>query len=299
VQKAVEFCNEVKILGERLLNALERRDAEELELLRSHHEIQLLEAVKEVRKKQIDETVELIGSLNKVLEASTEKETYYGQLPRMNTWEDLGAVAHGLGIASEIGATIANTLAAGIYLIPQFNAGAAGMGGTQTALVEVGGDQAGKAAAKFAAFFQGLSAIAHSTGTMLEQQGSYDRRDAENKYQAKVAGIEKEQIQFQINAAQIRQAIAEKEIENQDLQIENAKAVDEFMRNKYTNQQLFSWMVTQISTVYFQAYQLAFEMAKKAEKCFQYELGISESNYIQFGYSIPSPKSADLKGLLS
>jgi hypothetical protein len=43
-------------------------------------------------------------------------------------------------------------------------------------------------------------------------------------------------------------------------------------------------MVAQISTVYFQAYQLAFDMAKKAEKCYQHELGIANSNIIQFGY---------------
>jgi peptidoglycan hydrolase-like protein with peptidoglycan-binding domain len=284
LQKAVEFCAEVKILGEKLLSALEKKDVEGLSILRSQSEIQLLQAVKEVRKKQIDELVETIGSLNKSLEVATAREGYYNQIPRMNTWEDIGALAHGLGIGAEIGATVANTLAAGIYLIPQFPAGAAGMGGSPTVLVEYGGDQPGKAAAKFAAMFQGLSQIAHSTGQMLELQGSYDRRDAENKFQAKVAGIDKEQIQFQINAAEIRQAIAEKELENQELQIENSKAVDEFMRNKYTNQQLFSWMITQISTVYFRAYQLAFEMAKKAEKCFQYELGTVQSNYIQFGY---------------
>ncbi len=99
-----------------------------------------------------------------------------------------------------------------------------------------------------------------------------------------MATTEKDQIQFQINAAEIRQAIAEKELDNQELQIEDAKTVDDFMKNKFTNQQLFSWMITQISTVYFQAYQLAFKMAKKAERCFQQELGLTQSNYVQFGY---------------
>ena len=56
------------------------------------------------------------------------------------------------------------------------------------------------------------------------------------------------------------------------------------MRNKFSREQLYSWMITQISTVYFQAYQLAYDMAKKAEKCYQYELGITNSDIIQFGY---------------
>ena len=44
-------------------------------------------------------------------------------------------------------------------------------------------------------------------------------------------------------------------------------------------------MIGQISTVYFQSYQLAYDLAKKAEQCYQYELGeFGNSNFIQFGY---------------
>ncbi len=283
-QKAIEFCNEVKILGEKLLSALEKKDAEKLSLLRSQHEIQLLEAVKEIRKKQIDEAVETIGSLNKAFDLADARKTYYKELPRMNEWEIGGAIAHGLGILSEIAATISSTIAAGVSFIPQFKAGVSGFGGTPSADIEIGGKQASTAAAQIAALFQGLSTIAHSGGSMLETQGSYTRRDEENIHQAKLATIEKDQIQFQINAAEIRQAIAEKDLENQEMQIENSKTVDDYMRNKFSNEKLYSWMITQISTVYFQAYQLAFDMAKKAEKCYQYELGISNSNIVQFGY---------------
>jgi Tc toxin complex TcA C-terminal TcB-binding domain len=46
----------------------------------------------------------------------------------------------------------------------------------------------------------------------------------------------------------------------------------------------YEWMISQISTVYFQSYQLAYDMAKKAEKCYQFETGNTDSNFIQFGY---------------
>ena len=39
-----------------------------------------------------------------------------------------------------------------------------------------------------------------------------------------------------------------------------------------------------MSGVYFQAYQLAYETAKRTEQCFRHELGIQTSNFIQFGY---------------
>src|SRR5678816_638005 len=42
-------------------------------------------------------------------------------------------------------------------------------------------------------------------------------------------------------------------------------------------------MIGQISKVYFQCYQIAYDLAKRAEKNFQYELGTT-TNFIQFGY---------------
>ncbi|HEY5916070.1 MAG TPA: hypothetical protein VIU13_01650, partial [Chryseolinea sp.] len=44
------------------------------------------------------------------------------------------------------------------------------------------------------------------------------------------------------------------------------------------------WQINQLSTTYFQSYQQAYDLAKRAERCFRYELGLGDSNYIQFGY---------------
>lgn len=78
--------------------------------------------------------------------------------------------------------------------------------------------------------------------------------------------------------------IAEKELDDHVLQIENAKATDTFMRSKYTNQELYQWQVGQISGVYFQSYRLAYDLAKRAERCFRFELGLQDSSHINFGY---------------
>jgi hypothetical protein len=78
--------------------------------------------------------------------------------------------------------------------------------------------------------------------------------------------------------------MAEKELDNHVLQIENAKATDDFMRSKYTNEELYQWQVGQISGVYFQSYKLSYDLAKRAERCFRFELGLQDSSYIKFGY---------------
>jgi peptidoglycan hydrolase-like protein with peptidoglycan-binding domain len=284
MQKAAEFCNEVKMLGEKLLNALERQDAEEIALLRSQNEIQLLEAVREVRKKQIDEAVEMIGSLNKTLEMAEAKKTFYENREFLNGAEVSGISLTMLALVAGNSAGMLQGIAGMLHLIPSFSIGIAGFGGSPNVSMSIGGGMFAAAlqadAAKRSQVSSGLSQLATLSNTL----GGYLRRQEEWSFQARLAAIEKDQIQFQISAAEIRQAIAEQELLNQEMQIENTKTVDDYMRNKFNNRQLFSWMITQISAVYFQAYQLAFEMSKKAEKCFRYELGITDSNYIQFGY---------------
>ena len=49
------------------------------------------------------------------------------------------------------------------------------------------------------------------------------------------------------------------------------------MRSKYTNEELYQWQVGQISAVYFQSYKLAYDLAKRAERCFRFELGLQDS----------------------
>ena len=68
----------------------------------------------------------------------------------------------------------------------------------------------------------------------------------------------------QITAAQDRLSIAEQEQSIAVAQVRNASAVSDFLTTKYTNAQLYSWMNTQLTTVYTQAYQLAYAYALQA-----------------------------------
>ena len=63
LQLAKEFCADVRALGAALLSAIERKDAEALALLRSQQEIQLLDAVQEIRDKQVEEAEKTLDGL--------------------------------------------------------------------------------------------------------------------------------------------------------------------------------------------------------------------------------------------
>ena len=52
-QKASELATELKSLGSALLSALEKRDAEDISLLRSKHELSVLKLVESIKKRTI------------------------------------------------------------------------------------------------------------------------------------------------------------------------------------------------------------------------------------------------------
>ena len=71
---------------------------------------------------------------------------------------------------------------------------------------------------------------------------------------------------------------------NHQQQIDQARVIDEVMRNKYTGEALYEWMIGQIAAVHFQSYQLALDMAKKAERSLQFELGREDFFSIEGSY---------------
>ncbi|MEI9806755.1 MAG: hypothetical protein WDO16_02105 [Bacteroidota bacterium] len=84
-------------------------------------------------------------------------------------------------------------------------------------------------------------------------------------------------------ANDIRQAMNERDLQNHLASIQQNKEMEEFMVTKFTNGELFQWMVSRLSTVYFQTYTLAYELALSAQKAYQFELN-SDLSFVNFGY---------------
>ncbi|RPJ61520.1 MAG: hypothetical protein EHM23_06595, partial [Acidobacteria bacterium] len=284
LQKANEVCNDVKALGAALLSALEKKDGEALGLLRQSQEIRLMEAVKAVRERQIEEAKENLESLRLTKATVEERRNFYRDIDKISGWEYASESTHLLAVGSEITATILSATAGTAHLIPKTTIGASGFGGTPHVTVEYGGENVGKSAFNWASFFSGLGGVLHAGANLVATRAGYERRWDEWKLQERLADKELVQLDRQLAAAELRVSIAEKELENHISQIENAKAVDAFMRSKYTNEELYQWQVGQISGVYFQTYKLAYDLAKRAERCFRFELGLQDSSFISFGY---------------
>ena len=278
IQKAFELCNDVKGLGSELLSALEKGDGEQLSLIRTSQEVVMMNAVRDIKAGQLDEAKENLNSLLG-LQATVElKRDYYASRPYKN--ESESTYFSSTNLASELEQILAinNTLASFIFLIPHTTIGPFSFG------ITAGGITFGNAAVSAMRATESMASLLRLHGEMANVKGNYDRRQDDWTFQAQSASLELKQMEKQIAAAEIRVAIAQKELDNHDLQIEHSKAVDDFMRSKFTREELYDYMIGQISSVYFQTYQMAYAFAKKTEKCLQHELGIEDTAYVQFGY---------------
>jgi cell division protein FtsB len=122
----------------------------------------------------------------------------------------------------------------------------------------------------------------------------YANRQRDYQYQVAVTAGEITQLFKQLRAVQIREAMAKLEWDNHKTQIDQATQIEKFLtdpqfttdgiKGKTTNQDFYLWMKRELKALHGQAFQLAFEVARKAERALQLELGDPNLSYIQFGY---------------
>ena len=311
LQKALELCGELKSMGSAFLSAKEKGDAEALSRLRAGHESTMQNLLMEVKKQQLEEAGKSLAALQQNRKSPVYRLQHFLKL----VGEDLGKVPGsdadfveipdpietidegGLKLIQsekdemdkasaaadwQTGIGIVETLASVFHALPTLHAAIYPLG--VGADIEWGFPHMGNATSAVA---RGLRIYADHLSYQSSSAGrkaGFQRRTQEWVQQVNVAGYEITNIDKQILTQQIRINIANQEITNQQKNIDNSQEVEEFLRNKYTNQELYTWMEGQIQTLYYQAYTLAYELAKKAEKVFRFERGLTASNFIQFGY---------------
>ncbi len=285
VQKALELCSELKSLGAALLTALEKKDAEELVMLRANHELSLLKEAREIRVQQFLEAKANITALERTKDVVQARKLFYEQTlaAGLNLYEKAHLDKLKAANDKQAEALTYELIAQGVSQIPNATVGTSGYS-SAVMTAQFGGSNLSAANSAYARFLTGQASDETYEATKASIAGVHKRRDDDWTLQLTLANREITQIDKQITAAEIRAAVAQKELQHHDRQIENSAAVEEFLRNKYTNQELYGWMLSQISAVFFQSYKLAYDMAKRAEKAYRFERGLTDSNFVQFGY---------------
>ncbi len=125
-----------------------------------------------------------------------------------------------------------------------------------------------------------LAEIANTSASLSLTKGGWDRREDEWRHQVEVIGIEIEQIERQILAAERRRDIAMRELNNHQQQIEHAIEVQDFLRDKFTSHELYLFLQQETAALHYQAYELALRTARKAQRAFNYERGYTAHTFL-------------------
>ncbi|KAH6881021.1 hypothetical protein B0T10DRAFT_580728 [Thelonectria olida] len=319
LSRALELTSELSRLESTFLSVKEKRDSEALQMLRSGHEISVHKQVMEMKKLQVEEATKTLVALRAGQESSKQRFDFFSRLAGVDV-EPLGGGDPFKPTVIEIDVpksesdmhinqtekmseywasnaqswteTAANLeiMASLFHVLPSFNAHLTPMG---CGIEVVWGTP--NLAAGIQAIVRQMQLIASSNNFRSSQalrKVSYVRQYQDRVHQMNLAGLEFEHTNKQIQVQETRIKMSNQDIANQQLLIENATEVNEFLKNKYTNDELYSYFESTLRTSMYQTYQLAYDLAKKAELAFRFERRPTTAqkgvNFISFGYFNPA-----------
>ena len=311
IQQAKQFTNTVQSFGNSLLNILEKKDAEELTLLRVVHEQNLLEFIRRVKEENKHEAEALKESLEATAIVINARKDYYANLitdledenletnkSEKDSIEKLGESKryHEKAANREIAASVLN--------------GTATVGYTLNVVAQVGKPLAAYASNAFnfnygtsniaaaiiasANYFRRQASTKSVEATLGSTKSGYERRNAEWEHQKNLADKELEQLDQQLIAADIRIAIAEKDLESHHKQVQQTQEIYDFYKGKFTNVGLYTYLSTSLSRLYREAYNMAYELAQKAQRAYQFE--IDDNTFFVTNDNWPADKAGLLAG---
>lgn len=282
-KQAIDFCKEVHTLGAMLQAALEKKDAEHLSALRATQEVALLGLMRQEYQQRVQQAQLEQADLLVYRQRVQDKHDWYSSQPAKYPGEDEGMsalwtayVAGELIAAHDIGASV-------MALIPGVDAGATGAGGSPTAKVKFGGKNLSDSMKHFAEFLKSGAAALRDKSKHDLAGAHVAERQARFQLETKLAQDELNQIDTTRSAiAQLKVDIANQQLSDFDARTQNAQDIANFLLSKFTNEDLYDWMVGQLSGVYFQSYQLAYQMAQRAEASYNMDLANYDADYVSF-----------------
>jgi hypothetical protein len=283
INQAKSVTGEVVRLGNELLSALEKKDAEYLSQLQAGYQQVIYNMSNQVKAAQINQLQYVGQGLQESYKnAKYMHNTYLAwMIDPVGPLEALSLLMAADSAVAYAIATGASLLAVPAYLLPDIFG------------LADGGMSPGDSAKTAASIIEADAHLATSASQMLQQMSQYVRRELEWDLQKNIAGNQMKEIQAQITANNFALEAARGEAAINQTQLEQAQEVYHFLKTKFTSEELYTWMSGQLSTLYFQMFQLAWSLAQSAQTALQYELNLSQS------YLNSAAWNASYQGLIS
>lgn len=281
--KALEYCNVLSGLGGALLSAYEKGDAEYLASLRETQSRQLLDLSLEIRQNQYRAADFDVQALEKTLHLTENvRLVYYQNLVAVGliSLEELYETYMYASMAARIAAQAFDTTAKGETLAIDIWTGTVGIDPVYIQQTPGIGNK-GASTAGYGSRLK--NAIADETSTFASlslTQAGWERREQEWLHQIDVLNVEIEIQTRQLRAAERRRDVAFRELNNHALQLTHAQQTHDFLRDKFSNAELYQWLKKETSALYYQMYECTLQIAYQAQKSYNFECDLSNDNFL-------------------
>lgn len=277
IEKAKSMAGMVINLGQSLLAALEKKDAQQLSQTYTNNEQSILQLSLSVREADVQAAKHNVAALQKNLVGAQNRLEHYESLTSagLSSGEQRQVSLENESILTQSIVEAVQTAAIVGYSVPVIFG------------CSDGGMKLGDAINQGASVAAGLGGVQQQQSGLAGMNASFKRRNQEWVFQQQLAKDDIDQINYHILMAQYQQKLVEEEIKVLKEKVAQEKRVAEFYLKKFTSEQLYRWYVGQISGLYFQAYSMAYDMAIQTENAWKYEhtgLGTTSASFIKPGY---------------
>ncbi|ESZ98837.1 hypothetical protein SBOR_0785 [Sclerotinia borealis F-4128] len=308
---ALNLCTEVRSLGERLLAAIEKKEAEGLNVILARNSITIQQMMLDIKQIELGEAQQNVESL--LIDRSSQEAQldYYLKLIgepdtkipkpsddwtdipqnidilssdelRMSPFEKLEMSLSLSAQRKNYLATNLDAVAIPLYLLPtiQGNVEPLGVGTSLSA----GGTQIAESIAANSTLMRGFAGLHADQAARADKKASLTMQLQERRLQANISGRGIKSIDKQIEIQRLHLKSVQKELDMQKHELEEAAQAEAWYRSKYTNEQLYGWMEKRFRNLYLQAYNLVLSAALRAESAFIFEGGRKSSMIKPGGY---------------
>jgi hypothetical protein len=276
LDRAKQLAATLTGFGAALLTALEKKDAENLQMLQVRQERAILSQTGDLKAQLVLEAEDQLESLAQAKLAAQERLNFYTRMLNdgLSAAEVTSLTTMILANVFQTTASVIRALSGGAHLVP--NAGS-------PFAMTYGGREVGASLGAFADAADIVSGTLDFASTLSGVIAGYQRREQEWMLQKNTAAYEVAQMDAQIAGGTARVASLKRDVAINTLSIEQNNAMQVALTGKFTNADLYGWMASRLQALYFQCYKIALDLALAAQRGYQYELD-TQSSVLDFSY---------------
>lgn len=264
IARARDYAGQAQGFATRLQGAIERRDGEELSLLRQSQGADMLALVTRARERELALAQTGLAELERRQTAVRYRRGHTEGLVEedLNAPERAQQVMMHTSTASHAAAALLSGTGGILHLIPQLGSPFA---------MKYGGQELGSSAKNWSKVFSDTANLLDIAGRSVALEAGFERRRTGWTHQVKLDNHELKQIDRQIAAAKIRVEIAERALLQHTRSIEDCDEILALMQSRFSNLDLFAWLAGELQRLSRQSFNAAMSMARLAQAAYRFE----------------------------